>query len=180
MISFREVSKMLALAALGCCLLSGQASAQTTKKIVFIAAPKDHGVPGRHEYEKDLRVLAWCLEHASNVKGISTKVIVGRVASIDELKDADLIVIHGDGDRSARETNPLFPMNPPDKGAYSPETSAFLNDFGALMKKGVGLVIFHYTTEVDNETARQDLLVWAGGYYASVPGVRNNPVDQWS
>lgn len=156
------------------------AAAQNPKKIVFLAAKKDHGMPGRHEYEKDLRVLAWCLEHASNLKGITTKVFVGRAPAIDELKDADLIVVEGDGDRSAREVNPLFPMSPPDKGPYSPETVAFLKDFDALMKKGVGLVFFHYTTEIFNETARQDLLDWLGGYYASEPGVRNNPVDQWS
>ena len=30
-----------------------------TRKIVFLAGPKDHGAVGRHEYEKDLRELAW-------------------------------------------------------------------------------------------------------------------------
>lgn len=117
-------------------------TAQTSKKIVFLAASKDHGVPGRHEYEKDLRVLAYCLEHASNLKGISTKVLVGRAPAFDELKDAALIVVEGDGDRSAREVNPLFPPTPPDKGPYSPETVAFLKDFDGLMKKGTGLVFF--------------------------------------
>ena len=27
-------------------------------RIVFLAGPKDHGSPGRHEYGKDLRALA--------------------------------------------------------------------------------------------------------------------------
>ena len=32
------------------------------KKIVFLAGPKEHGAPGRHEYERDLTELAWQLE----------------------------------------------------------------------------------------------------------------------
>ena len=36
-----------------------------SKKIIFPAGPKDHGVPGRHEYEKDLRVPAQSHENAS-------------------------------------------------------------------------------------------------------------------
>ena len=32
------------------------------KKIIFLAGPKDHGMPGRHEHEKDLRILAAALE----------------------------------------------------------------------------------------------------------------------
>ena len=32
------------------------AQAQTPpKKILFLAGPKEHGAPGRHEYERDLR-----------------------------------------------------------------------------------------------------------------------------
>ena len=40
----------------------------TVKKIVFLAGPKDHGAVGRHEYEKDLRELAWQLEKATNLR----------------------------------------------------------------------------------------------------------------
>lgn len=176
MLKFQIASAMFLVALLGV----PPAAAQNPKKVVFVVAKKDHGMPGRHEYEKDAAVFAYCLEHASNLKGITTKVFIGRAPAIDELKDAALIVVEGDGDRLAREVNPLFPANPPDKGPYSPETVAFLKDFDALMKKGVGLVFFHYATEIDNETARKDLLDWLGGYYASQPGVRNNPVDQWS
>lgn len=181
----QSTSIVFLAALLGASVFSSPASAQGTKKIVFLAAKKDHGMPGRHEYEKDLRVLAYCLEHASNLKGITTKVYVVGAAgagapSIDELKDASLIVVEGDGDRSAREVNPVFPTSPPDKGPYSAETAAFLKGFDELMKKGVGLAFFHYSTEIFNETARKDLLDWLGGYYASEPGVRNNPQDQWS
>ena len=54
---------------------NGQAPA---KKIVFLAGPKEHGAPGRHEYEKDLRELAWSLEHASNLKGNIKTVVRAR------------------------------------------------------------------------------------------------------
>ena len=176
----KSVSTAFVVALLGISLFPQPSTAQTGKKVVFLAASKDHGVPGRHEYEKDLRVLAYCLEHASNLKGITTKVFVGRAPAFDELKDADLIVVEGDGDRSAREVNPLFPPTPPDKAPYSPETMAFLENVDGLMKKGTGLVFLHYSLEIANETARADLLEWLGGYYASQPGVRNNPVDQWT
>src|SRR4051812_14070666 len=46
------------------------------KKIVFWAGPKEHGAPGRHEYERDLTELAWQLEHATNLKGVKTTVMV--------------------------------------------------------------------------------------------------------
>lgn len=176
----KGVSIAFVIALLGLAPFPLPSTAQTSRKIVFLAASKDHGVPGRHEYEKDLRVLAYCLEHASNLKGITTKVFVGRAPAFDELKDAALIVVEGDGDRSAREVNPVFPPTPPDKGPYSPETVAFLKDFDGLMKKNTGLVFLHYSLEIANETARKDLLEWLGGYYASQPGVRNNPVDQWT
>ena len=180
MSTFKTVLHLFAIALLAPSFAPTQASAQNVRKIVLIASPKDHGLPGRHEYEKDLKVLAYCMEHASNLKGITTKVVVGRATSMDDLKDAALIVIHGSGDRSSRETNPLFPPNPRDPAPYPPETIAFLNNFDALMKKGVGLAILHYTTQVANETARKDLLQWVGGYYLSEPGVRNNPRDEWS
>lgn len=178
---FRKAASTVAgMVLLGVCAFSIPADGQG-RKIVFLAAPKDHGMPGRHEYEKDLRVLAYCLEHSSNLKDVTTKVYVGKAPGIDELKDAAAIVVHSDGDRSVREHHPLFPAIPTtDNGRYSPETTAFLKDFDELMKKGVGLVVFHYATEIGNETARQYYMDWVGGYYASEPGVRNNPVDQWS
>ena len=46
------------------------------KKIVFWAGPKEHGAPGRHEYERDLTELAWQLEHASNLRGVKAIVKV--------------------------------------------------------------------------------------------------------
>src|SRR5882757_1432057 len=94
------------LAFAGLLISVGQASAQT-KKIIFLAGPKDHGAPGRHEYEKDLRVLARCLD-SSNVKGITTEVIVARTPKdINDIKDAAAIVVLSSSDGSTQnQTHP--------------------------------------------------------------------------
>src|SRR3954468_19370419 len=93
-------------------LVFGGAAAQDqikTKKIVFLAGPKEHGAPGRHEYEKDLRELAWQLEHAGNVKNVTTQVIVGKPPrDLSLFEDAAVIVIDGNGDWLKRETGMLF------------------------------------------------------------------------
>src|SRR5688500_20365765 len=47
-------------------------------KILFLAGPRDHGAPGRHEYERDLRTLAQSLEKSSNLQGVKTQVFVGK------------------------------------------------------------------------------------------------------
>src|SRR5262249_36327769 len=84
-------------------LLTAPAPGQTqtqapTKKIIFLAGPKDHGRPGRHEYEKDLRALAKSLEESPNLKGIETKVFVGKAPrDLSEFQDAAAIVIESSG-----------------------------------------------------------------------------------
>ena len=37
--------------------------------IYFMASPKDHAGPSRHETEKDLLVLQHCLDSVSNITG---------------------------------------------------------------------------------------------------------------
>ena len=104
-----------------------QAQAQTpARKIVFLAGPKEHGAPGRHEYEKDLRELAWSLEHASNLKDIKTVVLVGKAPKdLSVLQDAAAIVIDGSGGWLKTETGILFPQDLDTNGrVYDPETTA--------------------------------------------------------
>src|SRR5436190_24149803 len=82
------------------------------KKRVFFAGPKDHGPPGRHEYEKDLRVLARCLETSPNLKGLTTAVHVGSVlTNINDYGDAAVFVILSSADGKPSEMHPLFPPN---------------------------------------------------------------------
>jgi type 1 glutamine amidotransferase len=171
---FRRIS-VLVLAAI--CVLPAGAQ---TKKIVFVSGPKDHGAPGRHEYEKDLRVLAYSLENSSNLKGVTTQVIVGQVPKdLSQLGNPAVIVFESSSDRAPKETHSLFPnVSTTDGKIYDAETMAYLNRFDALMKKGVGLVVFHYATWAQNETGRKFFRDWLGGFY--LPGSSVNPVDDWT
>jgi len=151
------------------------------KKIVFVAGPKEHGAPGRHEYEKDLRELAWSLEHASNLKGVKTEVLVGRMPKdLKLLEDADEIVIDGNGDWLKTETGVLFPqMAGTDGIKYDAETTAWLKSLDALIKaRHIGLTIFHYSMWTDNRAGRTVFLDWFGGLW--IPYASHNPVDTWS
>jgi type 1 glutamine amidotransferase len=155
------------------------AAPQAAKRIVFLAGQKDHGFPGRHEYEKDLRLLAWCLEHSPNLKGISAQVYVGKAPGVKELEGAAAIVIESSSDRDAREHHPLFPQDPStDHHSYDAETAAYLRDVDKLMKGGTGAVVFHYATWAENWSARQYWMNWLGGLW--VQGGSTNPTDQWS
>jgi hypothetical protein len=148
------------------------------KKIIFVAGPKDHGAPGRHEYEKDLRTLAYALEHSSNLKGITTEVIVGQVPrDLSKIKDAAAIVMESSSDRLPNETHSLF-VTKTDGKTYSPEEMEFLKGFDDLVKKGMGLVLYHYATWIDNETGHAMLLRWFGGVRQAPQST--NPVDDWT
>ena len=156
------------------------AQAQAKKKIVFLAGPKDHGVPGRHEYEKDLRILAHCLENSPNLKDVSTQVYMGKAPrDLNELKGAAVIVILSSSDRDANETHPLFPPEPTtDRRSYDEETQTYLKEFDELIKTGVGVVVFHYANWVEHWTAREYYYNWLGGLWVQM--VSRNPNDQWT
>jgi type 1 glutamine amidotransferase len=158
-----------------------QAQDAPTKKIVFLAGPKEHGAPGRHEYEKDLREIAWSLEHASNLKNIKTVVLVGKAPrDLSVLRDASAIVIDGSGGWLKTETGILFPQDQDTDGrSYDPETTAWLKDLDQLVKeKHIGLAILHYSMWVDNWAGKHYLLNWFGGLW--LPYSSHNPVDTWT
>lgn len=152
-----------------------------TPKILFLAGPKDHGRPGRHEYEKDLRVLASCLENASNLGPVRTEIHVGSAPrDLDVYRDASVIVINSSSDRLESETHPLFPSDPLTNGrGYDEETTAFLKDLNALIEeKKIGVVVFHYANWAENWAARGYYMNWIGGLWVQM--VSRNPTDQWS
>ena len=152
-----------------------------TKKIVFLAGPKDHGAVGRHEYEKDLRELAWSLENATNLKDVKTEVLVGKAPrDLTVLEDAAAIVIDGSGDWQRNETNVLFQQfQATDGRAYDAETTAYLQKLDQLIKaKPIGIAVFHYTMWVENWVGRRYYLNWLGGLW--IPFASHNPVDTWT
>lgn len=165
--------------------LGGRPAAQDAakpagKKIVFLSGPKDHGMPGRHEYEKDLRVLAGALESSPNLKGVKTEVYVGKAPTdLAVYADAAAIVIESSSDRDARETHPLFPPEPETtRHTYDQATLDFLKGLDARAKAGMGVVVLHYANWAEHWVARRYYLDWTGGLW--VQGVSRNPVDQWA
>ena len=150
-------------------------------KILFLAGPRDHGAPGRHEYERDLRTLAQSFERSTNLPGITTQVIVGTLPrDLEAVKDAAVIVIDSSSDRAENETHPLFPPNPTTNGrGYDADTAAYLKSLNDLVKVNrIGVVIFHYSLWAENWAARQVYMGWIGGLW--VQGGSKNPVDEWA
>lgn len=180
---YNAILYSLGVAALGVMAAPGAAYAQDaaqSKQFVFISGPKDHGFPGRHEYEKDLKVLAYCLENATNLKGVTTKFYAGKPPEdLKEIENAAVIVMEGSSDQMAREKHPLFPPNATAGpwGRYDQQTQAYLKQFDAIVKKGAGVVVFHYALWVENWTARTYFLNWIGGIW--VQGPSKNPSGQW-
>lgn len=176
--------EVLAILASGLLLLLQPVAAQTPapgKKILFLAGPRDHGAPGRHEYARDLKTLAQSLEQSTNLHGVSTQLIVGTLPrDLVAVQDAAAIVIDSSSDRADGETHPLFPPNPTTNGrGYDPETSAWLRSLDDLIRqKQIGVVILHYANWAENWRAREYYLSWTGGLWVQIAS--KNPQDDWS
>jgi len=152
-----------------------------TKKILFLAGPRDHGMPGRHEYERDLNTLAQSLQQSTNLRGVTTQLIVGSLPrDLAAVNDAAAIVIDSSSDRAADETHPLFPPNPSTNGrSYDEQTATYLKSLEQLIKqKKTGVVILHYASWVENWRARELYLNWTGGLWVQMGS--KNPVDEWT
>ena len=150
-------------------------------KILFLAGPRDHGAPGRHEYERDLRTLAQSMEQATNLRGVTTQIIVGALPrDLTPVRDAAAIVIDSSSDRAENELHPLFPPNPTTNGrGYDPETTAYLKSLDDLIReKKIGVVILHYASWAENWRAREYYLNWTGGLWVQIAS--KNPTDDWS
>lgn len=171
----RQLRLRLALGALAILFASG-AQAQT-RHVVFVAGPKDHGGPGAHEYARDLEALKGCLD-TSNIKGLSTTLVQGAVPDAAALAGASVLVMESSGDRYQQERHVLFPFDgTTDHQTYDAATTARLAAIDGLVKKGLGVVVLHYATYVNNNTARRYFLDWVGGYYES--GYSRTVVTEW-
>ena len=162
-------------------LLACACSPVFAQKILFLAGPRDHGFPGRHEYERDLKTLAQSLEHSSNLHGVTTQLIVGTLPrDLAAVQDAAAIVIDSSSDRAADETHPLFPPNPSTNGrGYDEDTTAYLQKLDDLIReKHIGIVILHYANWAENWRAREYNLKWTGGLWVQIGS--KNPVDDWT
>lgn len=162
--SLRRVVAVALFAAAGTAL---PAAARAQTEIVFAAGPKDHGAPGRHEYGLDLAALKGCLDR-SNVPGLKTTLYQGTVPEVAALERAAVTVLESSGDRTPTEKHVLFPQDATtDHQTYDPATTARLAQIDALARRGMGVVVLHYATYVNNATARRYFTDWVGGFYES-------------
>jgi len=131
------------------------------RKVVFIAGRKSHG-PGVHEYEKDVKLLKYCIDHLPSPKGIKTEAYFNDwPADPSVLDDADTIVMISDGSDQNEQSHPLL------QGDH-------LAVFEKQMKRGCGFVAIHYTTFVPSKKAGDKFLEWIGGYFDYQQGNASN------
>lgn len=119
-------------------------AADAPKKITFISGKPSHG-PLSHEHRAGNMILAKRL----NESGLKINAVVlpdvGYPQDASVLQDADTIVTYCTGHRGHL-------LNP------------HLDEFDALMKKGVGVVMIHWTTEAVKGEPGDKFLNWMGGY----------------
>lgn len=113
-------------------------------KVVFISGSPSHG-PMQHEHRAGNMILA----DALNKSGLSVDGVLvphyGYPKDESILQDADTIVIFCTGHKG-------HVLNP------------HLDDFDALMKKGVGVVMIHWATEAEKGKQGEKFLDWMGGF----------------
>lgn len=153
----------------------------TTKIIYFMAGPKDHAGPSRHETEKDLLVLQHCLDSVSNITGVKivTRFIYKRTElDVNDMKDAAAIVIESSAEGSAKyRTHPLFPPSENKRG-YDKEVTRYLDEVDSLHQAGMGIVILHWAVAATNYKAANLYRSWFGGGF--VDGYSHNPLGIWT
>lgn len=153
-----------------------------TKVIYFMAGPKDHAGPSRHETEKDLLVLQHCLDSVSNITGVKivTRFIYKRSElDINDMKDVAAIVIESSAEGSSKNrVDPLFPPSPDNRRTYSKEVLDYLNQVDSLHKAGMGVVVLHWAVAATNFRAANLYRSWFGGGF--VDGYSHNPLGMWT
>lgn len=153
---------MLRLSLLGL-FASATLFAADTKKIVLIAGPMDGGHPaGTHEYEKTVRAFKYCLENASNVKGVRVEAhLHGWPDKPKTLDDADTIVFVSSGSDRKESDHPLL-------------VGDRLTVIEKQVKRGCGLCLIHWSTFVPKAKAGDRILEWVGGYFDYESGPAKN------
>jgi hypothetical protein len=146
---------LLTAAGLALLLAAGTAgAAEKPRKVVLLAGPLDKGHPrGTHEYEKSVRLLAHCLSHSPDAKGIVAEAHAGGwPADPRTLDDADTIVLIASGSDRRESDHPFL-------------VGDRLSVIERQMKRGCGLVLIHWCVFVPKEKAGDRVLDWVGGYF---------------
>lgn len=125
-------------------LLGGRAMRAETAKVVFISGSPSHG-PAQHEHRAGNLLLADALNRSG--LDVTAKLVphYGYPKDASVLEDASTIVIFCTGHRG-------HVLNP------------HLDEFDALMQKGVGVVMIHWATEAEKGKPGEKFLAWMGGF----------------
>lgn len=150
--SGRFVPLLLAVSCLGAMASAEQPSGPTD--VLIIVGPSDHP-PGSHEVAAGGRLMAHCLQQATNLDRVTANVSYGWPRDPQRLEAADTVVFIGD----------TFPPQ------RLPETASILQQLEQMMNRGCGIVCVHYATGLRAEDVAADgehpLLHWMGGYFAT-------------
>lgn len=133
--------------------ISAAAADAKPRKIVLIAGPITGHPKETHEYEKNVILLKHLLDTSPNLKGkiITEAHFKGWPSNPATLDDADTIFLTADGSDRNETDHPLY-------------AGDRLRVIEKQMKRGCGLVLFHWSTF--NPVRAHDLITeWVGGYF---------------
>ncbi len=126
------------------------------KKIVLIAGKKSHGPEGNriHDYPWSVRLLKVMLEQSNIADRIKVETVFGGWPKDPAaLEGADTIMVISDG-RDGDLYEEAEHLSSADRVA----------EVDALMKRGCGLIVFHFSTFAPDKYADM-ILRWTGGYF---------------
>jgi len=135
----------------------GVAQAQRTparrgKKVVLIAGPITGHPKHSHEYERSVILLKQLLDTSPSTRGLRTEVYFsGWPTDETVLNDADTIVLVTDGGDRKETDHPLY-------------VGSRFQTLERQMKRGCGLVQFHWTT-FNPSRYHEQITEWVGGYF---------------
>ncbi|MGL4555154.1 MAG: ThuA domain-containing protein [Gemmataceae bacterium] len=147
--------RCLLIAALVAAPLHAAAPPVKPKKIVLIAGKKSHGPEGNgvHDYGWSVRLIRAMLARSNAAQAVRVEAHLGGWPRDPELADADAVLVVSDGrDGTRYEEAPHL---------ATPER---VRAFDRLMRRGCGLMTFHFSTFAP-ERHRAEVLRWNGGYF---------------
>jgi type 1 glutamine amidotransferase len=149
----------LAFAMTSVAIAHGQAETKpdsTKRRIVLIAGPKSHGPVGNgmHDYGWSVCLLRVMLEHSNIAARIAVDhFLEGWPKNSAAVEHADTLMIVSDGRDGDKFSEALHL-----------ESNERVREVDRLMKRGCGLITFHFSTFAPEKYADK-VLDWSGGYF---------------
>ena len=150
-------------------LLSACIATAAPKKVVLIAGPITGHPNDAHEYEKNVTLLKHLLDQQQGIF-VTEAHYRGWPKNPDTLNDADTIFFTSDGTDRKETDHPLY-------------VGDHFKVIEKQMKRGCGLVFFHWST-FHPKRVHDQITEWVGGYfdYESGPPPRNwySAIQTWT